>query len=256
MQQLGYEKILNYPITTASKNECVERIYGWVIGEQKLKYFVCANPHSVQIAEHDEVFQQALKNADLVTPDGVGIVIASKVLGGEITGRITGSEIFLGLNKRLNENNTGKYFFLGSSDKTLSKIQNKMAVEFPNIEVVGTYSPPYRHKFSDTETKKMVEIINAAAPDVLWVGMTAPKQEKWIYEHKDELNVRFVGAIGAVFDFYVGNIKRSHPVFQKMGLEWLPRLLQEPTRLWRRNFISNPLFSIRVVKQYLKQDKN
>ncbi len=95
----------------------------------------------------------------------------------------------------------------------------------------------------------MTDAINTAKPDVLWVGMTAPKQEKWIHQHRDQLDVKFIGAIGAVFDFYTGKVKRSHPVFQKMGLEWLPRLLREPRRLFRRNFVSSPKFLWLVLKQ-------
>ena len=98
----------------------------------------------------------------------------------------------------------------------------------------------------------MIEAVNTAKPDVLWVGMTAPKQEKWIYQNRDKLDVKFIGAIGAVFDFYAGTVKRPHPIFQKMGLEWLPRLCSEPRRLWRRNFVSNPLFMLRVIKARLK----
>jgi len=95
----------------------------------------------------------------------------------------------------------------------------------------------------------MIEAVNRAGPDVLWVGMTAPKQEKWIHQNKDKLNVKFIGAVGAVFDFYAGNVKRSHPWFQEHGLEWLPRLLQEPRRLWRRTFVSAPLFLCMVLLQ-------
>jgi N-acetylglucosaminyldiphosphoundecaprenol N-acetyl-beta-D-mannosaminyltransferase len=84
------------------------------------------------------------------------------------------------------------------------------------------------------------------------VGLTAPKQEKWIDQHRDQLDTKFIGAVGAVFDFYVGNVKRSHPVFQKMGLEWLPRLIQEPRRLFRRNFVSSPLFLWQVFRQWSK----
>ena len=97
----------------------------------------------------------------------------------------------------------------------------------------------------------MVEAINRAKPDVLWVGMTAPKQEKWVRQHRDRLEVRFIGPVGAVFDFFIGRVQRSHPLFQRLGLEWLPRLLQEPRRLWRRNFISNPSFLLRVLRARL-----
>ena len=92
--------------------------------------------------------------------------------------------------------------------------------------------------------------IDVAAPDVLWVGMTAPKQEKWIFENRACLNVKFAAAIGAVFDFYTGQVKRSHPVFQRFGLEWLPRLIQQPRRLWRRMFVSAPIFVWHVLRQW------
>jgi N-acetylglucosaminyldiphosphoundecaprenol N-acetyl-beta-D-mannosaminyltransferase len=95
----------------------------------------------------------------------------------------------------------------------------------------------------------MVEAVNRVRPDILWVGMTAPKQEKWIYLNRNRLEVRFIGAVGAVFDFYAGNVKRSHPIFQRLGLEWLPRLLREPRRLFKRNFVSSPLFLYRVFRQ-------
>jgi N-acetylglucosaminyldiphosphoundecaprenol N-acetyl-beta-D-mannosaminyltransferase len=95
----------------------------------------------------------------------------------------------------------------------------------------------------------MIAAINASKADVLWVGMTAPKQEKWIFENRARLNVKFAGAIGAVFDFYTGRVKRSHPVFQRLGLEWLPRLVQQPRRLWRRMFVSAPIFVWHVLKQ-------
>jgi N-acetylglucosaminyldiphosphoundecaprenol N-acetyl-beta-D-mannosaminyltransferase len=99
----------------------------------------------------------------------------------------------------------------------------------------------------------MVNAINQTQPDVLWVGMTAPKQEKWIFQNLHRLDVKFAGAVGAVFDFYVGNVKRSHPVFQRLGLEWLPRLVQQPGRLWKRMFVSAPIFVWHVVKQAIRQ---
>jgi len=98
----------------------------------------------------------------------------------------------------------------------------------------------------------MISAINAARPDVLWVGMTAPKQEKWIHQNRHRLQVKFIGAIGAVIDFYTGRVKRSHPVFRKLGLEWLPRLLQEPRRLWRRMGVSAPIFVMEVVRRKMK----
>jgi N-acetylglucosaminyldiphosphoundecaprenol N-acetyl-beta-D-mannosaminyltransferase len=115
--------------------------------------------------------------------------------------------------------------------------------------VAGTYSPPFKPTYSAAELDKMVAVINTSNADVLWVGMTAPKQEKFIYQNKDRLNVRFAAAIGAVFDFYAGNVKRSSPNFQRIGLEWLPRLLQEPGRLWRRMVVSAPIFLYHVLRR-------
>ena len=243
--------ILNYPISSLSKDDCLSVIVKWIWGAAQAKYFVCANPHSLEVARKDAGFDLAIRNADLVVPDGVGIVIASKILGGSIRERVTGMDIFLGLSEALNKETGYSYFFLGSTEQNLIKIKEKMHADFPNITVAGTYSPLFKPEFSEEDNKLMVEAINQAEPDVLWVGMTAPKQEKWIQQNKDRLKVKFIGAIGAVFDFYTGNVKRAHPIFQKLGLEWLPRLLREPRRLWRRNFISNPSFLFRVIRHRL-----
>jgi N-acetylglucosaminyldiphosphoundecaprenol N-acetyl-beta-D-mannosaminyltransferase len=126
-----------------------------------------------------------------------------------------------------------------------------MAVDYPNVRVAGTYSPPFKKTYSKEEVDAMAAAINEAAPDVLWVGMTAPKQEKWIHDQRDRLNVKFAAAIGAVFDFYTGRVKRSHPAFQRLGLEWLPRLVQEPRRLWRRMFVSAPVFLFAVLRTWV-----
>ena len=251
--QIPTENILGYKVISQQPKQCIDLIGPWLDSGEMGKVFVCANPHSLVQANNDPLFQQAIHNADLVTPDGAGIVIASKILGGSIRERITGSDIFRGLSEELNKIGGKSYFFLGSTEETLVAIKEKMAVEYPNIRFAGSFSPPYKPEFSKEDSRKMIEVVNAARPDVLWVGMTAPKQEKWIHQHRAQLNVKFIGAIGAVFDFYVGNVKRSHPVFQKIGLEWLPRLLQEPRRLFRRNFVSSPLFLLQVLKQRFRK---
>jgi N-acetylglucosaminyldiphosphoundecaprenol N-acetyl-beta-D-mannosaminyltransferase len=247
------ELIMQYQITTTNSTSCITNIINWINEKKSAKYFVCANPHSLIEAEDDPLFTEAMKKADLITPDGIGIVIASKILGGTIRKRITGSDVFAGLMFALNQRNGYRVFFLGSTEETLTKIRRKTRQDFPNIAEIGTFSPPFKSKFSEEDNRQMIEAINRFKPHVLWVGMTAPKQEKWIYQNKDKIDVNFIGAIGAVFDFYVGNVKRSHPFFLKTGLEWLPRLIQEPRRLWRRNFISNPKFLFWVIKSRLTQ---
>lgn len=178
-----------------------------------------------------------------------GTPLASKLLGGQIHDRITGSDVFWGLNQRLNARGGCSCFFLGSTEDTLRQITTRMARDYPNIRVAGVYAPPFKAEFSPDDDDAMLAAINTARPDVLWVGMTAPKQEKWIDRHQDRLDVKFSAAVGAVFDFYSGRVKRSHPVFQRLGLEWLPRLLQQPRRLWPRMGISAPIFLWHVLRQ-------
>lgn len=245
------ENILGYPVYYGDVSSTIKLLISWLGGSKKPSYFACANPHSLEIARKDTLFSKAIMSADIVVPDGVGIVIASKILGGQISKRVTGSDIFYGVNAEMNRLGGHSCFFLGSAEETLAKIIKKMNVDYPGVNVSGTYSPPFKAEFSAEENQIMIDIINRAKPDVLWVGMTAPKQEKWIYKNKDLLDVKLIGPVGAVFDFYTGNVKRSHPLFQKIGLEWLPRLIREPGRLWRRNFISGPVFLIRVIFEKL-----
>ena len=139
--------------------------------------------------------------------------------------------------------------FMGSSQKVLDLIVKRAAEVYPHLKVV-TYSPPYKPEFSDDDNKAIIDAINAADPDLLWIGMTAPKQEKWTYSHWDELNIHcHVGTIGAVFDFFAGTVERAPMWWQRHGLEWLYRLLKEPKRMWRRYIIGNALFLWNMLKE-------
>ena len=139
--------------------------------------------------------------------------------------------------------------FMGSSQKVLDLIVKRTAEVYPHLKIV-TYSPPYKPEFSEEDNKAIVEAINAADPDLLWIGMTAPKQEKWTYSHWNELNIHcHVGTIGAVFDFFAGTVERAPIWWQRHGLEWLYRLLKEPKRMWRRYIIGNTLFLWNMLKE-------
>lgn len=139
--------------------------------------------------------------------------------------------------------------FMGSSQKVLDLIVKRAADVYPHLKVV-TYSPPYKPEFSDEDNKAIIDAINAADPDLLWIGMTAPKQEKWTYTHWKELNIHcHVGTIGAVFDFFAGTVERAPMWWQRHGLEWLYRLLKEPKRMWRRYIIGNALFLWNMTKE-------
>ncbi|WP_374240801.1 WecB/TagA/CpsF family glycosyltransferase [Zoogloea sp.] len=240
------ENMLGYMVDVRSRSKLLEDIYEKISSKERVGlgalWLACINPHSYAEAKKDRHFSEALKNADWLIPDGAGVVLASRLLGGSIEERVTGSDIFFGVLECLNQKGGGSVFFMGASEETLAIIRKKIAIDYPRVRLAGTYSPPFKPSYSNEEIKNMITAINSAAPDVLWVGMTAPKQEKWIFDNRSKLNVRFIAAIGAVFDFYSGKVRRSHPVFQKMGLEWLPRLVQQPRRLWRRMLVSAPIF--------------
>lgn len=212
------------------------------------------NAHSFNTAQDDDLFAEALKNGDYLIPDGASIVKACKWLKckSQPKERIAGYDLFSMEMERLNRKG-GKCFFMGSSEKVLELIKVRAATVYPNI-IVETYSPPYKAVFNDEENKEIIRAINKANPDLLWIGMTAPKQEKWAYSHWNELEINcHVGTIGAVFDFFAGTYKRAPQWWQKNSLEWLYRLIKEPRRMWKRYIIGNPLFVININREK-KQD--
>lgn len=243
--------ILGYPIDAEDPSQSVARVLDWLRKGKLRKYMACANPHSLVTAWKDEYFRCALLNADILLPDGYGIILAARILGVPPRQRFSGSEFFNALNRNANKTGGLKYFFLGSTDYVLDLLTKRFKREFPDIHVCGVYSPPFKEEFDTQDNRTMIDIINAAQPDVLWVGMTAPKQEKWIWQNKDALRVPFIGAVGAVFDFYAGTVRRPPGFWQKLGLEWLVRFLGEPRRLWRRNIISMPIFLYWVLREKL-----
>ena len=210
------------------------------------------NAFSYNNARRDVLFEEALTKGDVLIPDGISIVRVCKFLNGKSRPkeRIAGWDLFVHEMQRLNERG-GKVMFLGSSEKVLKLIRQKAAIVYPNLEVV-TYSPPYKPQFTVEDDLNMVKAINDANPDLLWIGMTAPKQEKWAYANWDRLNIHcHVGTVGAVFDFFAGTYKRAPMIWQRLGLEWLYRLLKEPRRMWRRYIIGNLMFCVLVFREKL-----
>lgn len=214
------------------------------------------NAHSYNTAQKDVVFAEALTNGDVLIPDGASIVKACRWIKAKSQPkeRIAGWDLFVHEMERVNKENEGakkKVMFLGSSNNVLALIKARAEKDYPNIEVI-TFSPPYKPVFSDEDNRMMIEAINNTKPDLLWIGMTAPKQEKWAYAHWNELNINcHAGTIGAVFDFYAGTIQRAPMWWQEHSLEWMYRLLKEPKRMWRRYLIGNILFLWNIfTKEY------
>ena len=198
------------------------------------------NQYSYCLTKEDPEFKASLLGSDVLLPDGIGIVLANWVITGIKIKKIAGADLHQHLLEKLNIKG-GRCFYLGSTKNTLKKIKKKSNEDYPNI-VVGYYSPPFKSFFSKAETKEMINAVNEFHPDILFIGMTAPKQEKWAFANKEFLEAPFICSIGAVFDFYAGTVKRPGKVWINWGLEWLVRFAKEPKRMWVRYGHYGPVF--------------
>ncbi|MCJ8211007.1 WecB/TagA/CpsF family glycosyltransferase [Mucilaginibacter sp. RS28] len=232
----------DYPLFTKTLNE---------LPDQSNLLVNTINQYSYCMANIDAGFKESLQKSDVLLPDGVGVVVAARLLSGKKIKKIAGADVHEHLLKDLDKK-AGKCFYLGASDETLKKITDKISQQYPNIKI-GSYSPPYKKEFTDEDNQKMIAAVNEFQPDVLFVGMTAPKQEKWAYQHKELVNAKIICTIGAVFDFYAGTVQRPSQVWINLGLEWLGRLVKEPKRLWRRYLYYGPVFLKLIAQEKLKQ---
>lgn len=247
--------LLTIPIDRKSLAATIEESLQAIDGRISQRVFACANPHSLVVAQDDPDFQSALMQANLVVADGVGATTMARWAGVEIGPRITGTDYFQSILNRLQQRGWGRVFFFGSSQKVLDLIAKRFALEYPALTLCGTLSPPFG-AWSEDDNRRMVQAINDATPDVLWVGMTAPKQEKWVEANRRQLSARVIGSIGAVFDFYAGTYSRAPQWICTIGLEWAYRFMLEPRRMWRRNVVSAPKFVWLVLSRHvLKMDR-
>ncbi|MDF0675129.1 MAG: WecB/TagA/CpsF family glycosyltransferase [Nitrospira sp.] len=242
--------LLGVPIDRKSLADMVQESMHAVAHRTFQKVFACANPHSLVVTQQDADFHSALTRADFVVADGIGATLMARLVGIRIGPRITGTDYFYGVLNALQQRGQGRVFFIGSSQQVLDRIAKRFAVDFPALTLGGALSPPFG-AWSEMENHRMVKMINDAKPDVLWVGMTAPKQEKWVEANRRQLNVSVIGSIGAVFDFYAGTYSRAPKWVCDIGLEWAYRFILEPRRMWRRNFVSAPKFVWLVLRRHI-----
>lgn len=235
--KLKTESFFEYSIYSDSLNE---------IFIKKNKIVNTINPHSYCVALDDPKFKDALVNSDVLVADGHGISLAMKIKKKVNIPVITGSDLHRKA-LALSEQNSLKIFYLGSSLKCLNAIELKIRKNHPNIKV-RTLSPPFKKEFSQEDSLTMIEEINSFSPDFLFVGMTAPKQEKWVHNYHHELKVKWICSIGAVFDYYSENIRRAPLWARKVGMEWVYRSFTS-LRLAKRNLISNPRFILNIIRE-------
>jgi N-acetylglucosaminyldiphosphoundecaprenol N-acetyl-beta-D-mannosaminyltransferase len=210
------------------------------------------SPNSYGLSVKDPIMHEALVESDFLVLDGLYFGLAPLLLKGQLVKRFAGFDCFRYFSSKINEKH-GKVFFLGSSNETLVKIREKYRNEFPNVQV-DSFSPPYRESFSGDELEIMRNRINTFEPDVVFVGMTAPKQEKWGYQNKEYLNTHLICTVGNVFDWYAGNSKRPGKFWQKAGLEWLVRIFYRP-EVFKRNIGNQMLFFWHLILFVLKIKK-
>jgi N-acetylglucosaminyldiphosphoundecaprenol N-acetyl-beta-D-mannosaminyltransferase len=213
--------------------------------EQGARATACfANVHVVETARADQRLAEALRGADVVFADGAPVAWAVRLLHRVNCTRVAGADVFAALNARAAERGYA-VFFLGGREETLRELRRRLEERLPNLVVCGSASPPFRPLTAE-ETAGLVETINAASPDIVWVGLGAPKQEIWMAENRSALAAPLLAGVGAVFDFASGSIGRAPVWLQVAGMEWFYRLLQEPRRLWRRYAVTNTTFLVHL----------
>lgn len=234
--------LMGYSVSSMPLQTCSAEILEWVRHGTHCKSISCLNPHSYAVAKYEPRFASALRTSDWLLPDGTGVALACGAITGRRLPRITGSDLFYRLSEDMNRVGDIKVFFIGSTPQVLARICEQYALQFPNVKVVGCHAPPFESEMSDRAFADCVRAVSLASPDVLYVGMTAPKQEIFIARARGALPVKAALGIGAVFDYYSGRRTRPSAWVRSLGLEWLARLAAEPSRMWRRTLVSAPVF--------------
>lgn len=237
--------ILGVNINTLNKAQSVDRIMQF-IKEPSTKVVFTPNSEIIMIARENEELMNILNSSDLLIADGIGVVWGGRLLGYKIPERVTGFDTMTELLSIGGTNGSVSFYLLGSSEEVIQTTVHNLKNKYPNINILGYHNGYY----NQDEEKNIIEDINRLSPDILFVAFGAPKQEKWIYENKENLNVRVCMGIGGCFDTIAGKTKRAPKIFQKLGLEWLHRLIQEPKRIKR--MIKLPQFALYVILKRIK----
>jgi len=245
--------ICNINIDNLSMEETLEMIDS-VIESRETRYIVTPNVDHIMTLQKDKEFRRIYEEAFLVLPDGMPLVWASKILGCPLKDKISGSDLFPLLCERAQKKNY-KLFFLGGKPGVAARSAEILGKRYKGIQIAGVHSPPYGFENDQAENESIISRIKRAKPDILFVGLGAPKQEKWIYRHYKELDIPVNIGIGITFEFIAGTIKRAPLWMQKSGLEWLWRLTSEPGRLWKRYLIDDMRFFGLLLKQKIGQNK-
>lgn len=238
MEELQHCEILKTNINVTNMSDTVKYI-GEHLEDLRGKYICVSNVHTTVMSYENEEYRKIQNSAAMALPDGAPLSSYSRRKGYKQAQRVTGPDLMLEL-FAISKEKGYRHYFYGATEETLQSMRKVIERDYPGLEIAGMYAPPFR-TLTPEEDEQVVARINASAPDFVWVGLGAPKQEQWMYQHMGQLQGVLIG-VGAGFDYLAGYIKRAPRWMQKLSLEWLYRLLQDPKRLWRRYFTSNVKF--------------
>jgi N-acetylglucosaminyldiphosphoundecaprenol N-acetyl-beta-D-mannosaminyltransferase len=246
-QDIPTRPILDIPIAMTDYDEAMDAMDG-MIARREQGYVCPVAVHAVMVSRRDSQMRDALKGAALTVPDGMPLVWAANALGESLPNRVYGPELMRRYSDRCAEKGHRVWLYGGRDQGSLAQLALNLRHNHPGIEIVGGYSPPFR-PLDLAEEESLVEQINRDRPDVLWVGVGVPKQEKWMARMRDRLEVPVMCGVGAAFDFHAGRISQAPLWMQERGLEWTYRIAQEPRRLLPRYLSNNPRFLVAFARQ-------
>jgi N-acetylglucosaminyldiphosphoundecaprenol N-acetyl-beta-D-mannosaminyltransferase len=237
--------VLGVGISAVSLAGAASEIERWLTAGER--HYVCVtNVHTVMECQRDPELMRIHNESGMTTPDGMPIVWCGKRAGARDITRVYGPDLMLELCTRL-DGSPYAAFLYGTTERTLDLLQARLKRDFPELVVAGSYAPPFRPLTPD-EDDDVVARINASGAQIVWVGLGAPKQERWMAEHMDRLTATVLIGVGAAFDFHAGTVRQAPLWMQRHGLEWIYRLSREPRRLWRRYLRTNPAFVVGILR--------
>lgn len=244
VDEMGKIDIVGSNINVVTMQDVLEGIEE-LIKSGSSSYICVSNVHTVVTGRRDPKFRAVTNNATMAVPDGMPLSWVGRHRGYKNMEKCSGPDIMSELFKISEVKGYTNYFYGGTQD-TLDLLGKKLKQKYPNLKIVGMYAPPFR-ELSEKEDTGIIEHINKIDPDIIWVGLGAPKQEFWMANHVDKIKSSVILGVGAAFNFHAGTVKRAPIWMQKHGLEWLYRLCSEPKRLWKRYLVTNFLFVAYLV---------
>ncbi len=240
--------VLGVGVSAITMEMALSLIDEW-IARREPQYVCVTGVHGVMESQRDPALRATLCRSGLTTPDGMPLVWLSKLKGFRHVERVYGPDLMLALCER-SVTRGYRHFLYGGDEELVAALAVRLQERYPGIQIVGTHAPPFR-PLTEEEDTAIVRMMNDAAPDVVWVGLSTPKQERWMADHHKRIAAPVMVGVGAAFDFGAGRKKQAPHWMRRSGLEWFFRLLQEPRRLWRRYLINNPRFVGLVLLQFL-----